>query len=108
MSDQSASSGSFVKAFIPGLVVGFVVGAAVGVIVATTGGNVSKLNTSNSSVDRPASTDADRDGYPDEVIDEAAQAGEELIDDAQEAVEDAADDLQENIEDQIPETDGDG
>lgn len=108
MSEQSAPSSGFVKAFIPGLVVGFVVGAAVGVIVATTGGNISKLNTNNTPVDRSAQTDANRDGYPDEIIDEAQQAGEEIIDETQDAVEDAADDLQETIEDQIPETEGEG
>lgn len=104
MSEQSAPSSGFVKAFIPGLVVGFVVGAAVGVIVATTGGNISKLNTNNTPVDRPAQTDADREGF----IDEAQQAGEEIIEETQDAVEDAADDLQETIEDQIPETEGEG
>ena len=104
MSDQTASSSSFIKAFIPGIIVGFVVGAAVGVIVASTGGNISKLSSSNKPVDRTASTDANRDGYPDEMVDDATQAGEEMIEDAQDSVDGAVDDL----EDQVPETEGDG
>ena len=104
MSEQPASSSSFVKAFIPGLIVGFVVGAAVGVIVASTGGNISKLSSSNKPIERSASTDTNRDGYPDEIIDDTKDTSEEVIED----VEGEVDDLKENIENQIPGTQGGG
>ncbi|GAB5496504.1 MAG: hypothetical protein Phyf2KO_15840 [Phycisphaerales bacterium] len=104
MSEQASGSSSFVKAFIPGLIVGFVVGAAVGVIVGSTGGNPSKLTEPNRSVDRSGTVDADRDGYPDEVIDEAQQQGEQLIEEGQEII----DDVQQDIDESTPPTEGDG
>lgn len=112
MSDQNNTvSGGFIKAFIPGLIVGFVVGAAVGVIVASTGGNVSRLTESNDPVSRPPTHD--RDGNPveraEEAIDDAAQQTGEAIEGAAENVEQAVDEAVEEgkeavdeLKDQVP------
>lgn len=108
MSEQSNGSSGFVKAFIPGLIVGFVVGAAVGVIVGSTGGNPGTLTESNNAVERSGTVDADRDGYPDEVIDEAQQQGEELIDDAVDEGQEIIDDAQQELDDNTPPAEGEG
>ena len=109
MSDTNQNGGSsFVKAFIPGLIIGFVVGAAVGVIISATGGDIGALTHDNEPTVQGTTPTGEREfgDLRDSVEDAADRAGDAIQEGAErveDSVRDGVDAVRDAIEDATPE-----